>query len=526
MKDIPRSQFPLTSTPSPSIIIQPETDEELSFSIRQLYLDHFDAYVFNRLPTYLIHISDMKLVSRSEVWENIRPRVKPSNRTLEEARRIKEQRGVQQDVLKIHCLKYIDDLLKYAILSHRWGVGEPEFRDMSSKIHRERPVPAGLGYKKLLKFCEKARDDYGCAYAWSDTCCINKESSAELAEAVLSMYRWYRDAHICIVHLAGSSSVKDFPNEPWFTRGWTLQELLAPKRLRFFGKDWVPIRPKGEAQENSSFHRPDDKSSPFMLNAISEAADIGLDHLKNFNLNPNSVAVSEKMRWASNRKTTRVEDVAYCLLGIFDISIPIAYGEGGRSFYRLLEAIAQRCIDPTFFAWVGEPSIYSHALPASPAGYGSKETAGVVAKIKSLASRYPIGDSGYTITKLGLRVKLLVVPAEQSGGDWSHCHLTTTDKAFPQTIRVSGFPNLKFAHGHTLAIVDYNRIDATRGMLRAGEHHFCLFLSECKEWDGDVPIMYKRSTDNLLTFHSAVDFTQELTTVCLSHHDTTLCLHN
>ncbi|KAF8833322.1 hypothetical protein BDN67DRAFT_872399, partial [Paxillus ammoniavirescens] len=222
----------------------------------------------------------------------------------------------------------------YAILSHRWGVGEPEFRDMSSKIHGEKPVPAVMGYKKLLNFCEKARDDYGCAYAWSDTCCINKESSTELAEAILSMYRWYRYAHICIVHLAGSSSVKDFAREQWFTRGWTLQELLAPKRLRFFGNDW-----------------PNDKSSAFMLKAISQATDIDVEHLKNFNLNPNLIALSEKMRWAFKRKTTRVEDVAYCLLGIFDINIPIAYGEGGRAFYRLLEAIAQRSMDPMFFAW-------------------------------------------------------------------------------------------------------------------------------------------------------------------------------
>ncbi|KIJ19556.1 hypothetical protein PAXINDRAFT_127713 [Paxillus involutus ATCC 200175] len=507
--------------------MQPETDEELLLSIRRLYLDCFDEYVFNTLPTYLIRISDMKLVSRSEIWENVRPLVEPSNKILKEARRMTGQHGVRQDMLKLRCLTYINDLLKYAIFSHRWGVGEPEFRDMSSKIHGEKPVPTVMGYKKLLKFCEKARDDYGCAYAWSDTCCINKESSTELAEAVLSMYRWYRHAHVCIVHLAGSSSVKDFPREPWFTRGWTLQELLASQRLRFFGKDWVPIRPKGETQENSSFPWPDDKSSAFMLNAISQATDIGIDHLQNFNLNPNLIAVSEKMRWASKRKTTRVEDIAYCLLGIFDISIPIAYGEGGRAFYRLLEAIAQRSIDPTFFAWVREPSPYSHALPSSPAGYGSRETAGVVAKIRLLGSSYPIGDSGYTITKLGLRVKLLVVPAEQSGGDWSYCELTATDKAFRQAITVSGFPNLKFAHGHALGIVDYNRIDATHGMLRSGEHHFCLFLSECKkEWDGDVPIMYKRSTDNLLTFQSTGDFTRELTTVCLSHHDAPLSWHS
>ncbi|KAF8833324.1 hypothetical protein BDN67DRAFT_1017690 [Paxillus ammoniavirescens] len=84
--------------------MQPETDEELLLSIRQLYLDYFDEYVFNRLPTYLIRISDMKLVSRSEIWENVRPLVEPSNKILEEARRMRGQHGVRQDILKLHCL--------------------------------------------------------------------------------------------------------------------------------------------------------------------------------------------------------------------------------------------------------------------------------------------------------------------------------------------------------------------------------------------------------------------------------------
>ncbi|KIJ14418.1 hypothetical protein PAXINDRAFT_31963, partial [Paxillus involutus ATCC 200175] len=242
----------------------------------------------------------------------------------------------------------------YAIFSHRWGAREPRFRDMSNEIHGEKPVPAGLGYEKLLKFCEKARDDYSCAYAWSDTCCINKESSSEL-EAIRSMYRWYRDAYVCIAHLVASSSVEDFPREPWFTRGWTLQELLAPRRLRFFGKDWIPIcpimeeEPSRDGWEAEYFPHPDDKSSHFMLNAVSQVTDIDVEHLQSFK--PESVFVSEKMRWASKRKTTRVEDVAYSLLGIFDVSMPIAYGEGGRAFYRLIEAIAQRSTDLSLLAW-------------------------------------------------------------------------------------------------------------------------------------------------------------------------------
>ncbi|KAF8836492.1 hypothetical protein BDN67DRAFT_879269, partial [Paxillus ammoniavirescens] len=202
------------------------------------------------------------------------------------------------------------------------------------------------GFKKLLKFCEKARGEYRCAYAWSDTCCINKESSTELEEAIRSMYRWYRDAYVCIIFLAKSFSIQDFWREPWFTRGWTLQELLAPRRLRFFGGDWTPIY--------DYFPYPNDKASNFMLNAIGQVTGIQAATLRYFDRK--EIALCEKMRWASGRKTTRVEDIAYCLLGIFDISIPIAYGEGGRAFYRLMEAIARGSSDPTLFAWAGKPS--------------------------------------------------------------------------------------------------------------------------------------------------------------------------
>ncbi|KAF9232073.1 hypothetical protein BU15DRAFT_55433, partial [Melanogaster broomeanus] len=225
--------------------------------------------------------------------------------------------------------------------------------------------PVGPGYTKLFNFCEKARDDYGCAYVWSDTCCINKESSAELDEAIRSMFRWYRGSRVCIAHLANSSSVGDFKHEPWFKRGWTLQELLAPKTMRFYGKDWRPLCPAAEegydrhghpdGEHNQSPHSSpspqllNDKCSDFMLRAVSKATDIPEPDIKGYHADCNRVA--EKMKWAANRRTTRVEDTAYSLLGLFNVSIPIAYGEGQRSFYRLMEAIVQKCEGPGFFAW-------------------------------------------------------------------------------------------------------------------------------------------------------------------------------
>ncbi|KAF9243199.1 hypothetical protein BU15DRAFT_72392 [Melanogaster broomeanus] len=108
------------------------------------------------------------------------------------------------------------ETVKYAMFSHRWdAAGEPTYRDTAKS----------LGYK----------------LAWSDTCCINKSNGAELSEAFRAMFKWYSHSDLCIIHLAESSSCSDFDHEPWFTRGWTLQELLAPRRVKFYTKTWEPL---------------------------------------------------------------------------------------------------------------------------------------------------------------------------------------------------------------------------------------------------------------------------------------------
>ncbi|KAH0837770.1 hypothetical protein J3R83DRAFT_5948 [Lanmaoa asiatica] len=220
-------------------------------ALRELYLECFDECVYNDLPQYLIRTRDMRLFAREELWEIFRPLVDTIPLDLENARSTKKVFATRGDwQLKQECkvtryVARIKQRLKFAIFSHRWGIGEPTFRDMSSKIHGERPTPEGAGYRKLLRFCAKAKD-YGCDFVWSDTCCINKESSAELDEAIRSMYRWYSDAHVCIAYLAKSSSVDDFPREPWFTRGWTLQELLGTEKVENVWQGLVPNLSQGE----------------------------------------------------------------------------------------------------------------------------------------------------------------------------------------------------------------------------------------------------------------------------------------
>ncbi|KAK3990675.1 hypothetical protein QBC44DRAFT_358106 [Cladorrhinum sp. PSN332] len=189
--------------------------------------------------------------------------------------------------------------------------------------------------------CKQAEKD-GLLYAWIDTCCIDKASSAELSEAINSMFKWYRQAVICYAYLADVSDVGDddhheasdssFSASKWFTRGWTLQELIAPVKLRFFDSKWKRI---GDKQTLES--------------AIHIITRIDVEVLRGGNLK--DVSVARRMSWASDRQTTREEDIAYCLMGIFDINMPMLYGEGKKAFIRLQEEILKEIGDESMFAW-------------------------------------------------------------------------------------------------------------------------------------------------------------------------------
>ena len=180
-------------------------------------------------------------------------------------------------------------------------------------------------------------------------CCIDKTSSAELSEAINSMFRWYQNAAVCYAFLSDvpscldSSAMKlNLAKSRWFTRGWTLQELIAPANLIFFSMDWNPLGTK------SQIH-----------NILSSITGIEKKFLNSENLELASIA--KKMSWAASRKTSRIEDIAYSLLGIFDINMPLIYGEGKRAFKRLQEELLKtRTDDHSLFAWgtvVSTPSI-------------------------------------------------------------------------------------------------------------------------------------------------------------------------
>jgi hypothetical protein len=221
-----------------------------------------------------------------------------------------------------------DDIPCYAILSHTWGADTEEvtFRDLMD----------GTGKSNdKIRFCgEQARRD-SLQYFWVDTCCINKSNNNELAEAINSMFRWYRSAVKCYVYLsdvprpAFDTDDKShqppwesaFRNSRWFTRGWTLQELIAPTSVEFFFKDWEQLGNKVSLERH-----------------IREITGIPVKALQGVPLSDFSVA--ERISWAGKRETTRKEDKAYSLLGIFDVYMPLIYGEGiEKAFKRLREEI-------------------------------------------------------------------------------------------------------------------------------------------------------------------------------------------
>ncbi|KAH8894445.1 HET-domain-containing protein [Thozetella sp. PMI_491] len=228
-------------------------------------------------------------------------------------------------------------IYKYAILSHRWGAEEISFQDVTSK-HSD--ANAKKGYKKLKLCCQQAAKD-GFEWVWIDTCCIDKSSSAELSEAINSMYQWYRNAKICYVYLADvtyrpfdfESTLEEFQTSEWFTRGWTLQELIAPSSMHFFAKDWTEIGTKRSLLKN-----------------IHTAAGVAKEVLEGEQV-PAARSIAERMAWAADRKTSRPEDVAYCLLGIFQVNMPLMYGEGHRAFERLQQEILRQEEDYTILAW-------------------------------------------------------------------------------------------------------------------------------------------------------------------------------
>ncbi|RYF42599.1 MAG: hypothetical protein EOO38_19570, partial [Cytophagaceae bacterium] len=240
-----------------------------------------------------------------------------------------------------------------AILSHRWEGDEVTFHEMRSLPDESHGTARRKkGFEKISQCCRQALRS-GLEYTWVDTCCIDKSSSAELSEAINSMYQWYQNSAVCYAYLSDiepESVYEDFDynlliedvtpdgeekkkalhahiaQSRWWTRGWTLQELIAPSNLEFYGKN-----KQGWVHMGNKF---------LLLDVIMSRTGITREVLSGLDIGKCSIAM--RMSWASDRETTRVEDIAYCLLGMFGVNMPLLYGEGKKAFLRLQVRRAER----------------------------------------------------------------------------------------------------------------------------------------------------------------------------------------
>lgn len=262
----------------------------------------------------------------------------------------------------MRLLKIVDDGLSlelfpkdktppYAILSHTWGSGKDDevtYQDVVAKTGKSKP-----GFKKL-EFCGAQATNDGLHYFWVDSCCIDKSHEKELTTALNSMYKWYKNAVRCYVYLSDVSVRSQdgrsahiewesaFHNSRWFTRGWTLQELVAPSIVVFYSQEGVRLGNKKTLQQQ-----------------ITTIAGISAEALCGQPLS--TFSVEERLQWADKRQTTEEEDKAYCLLGIFEVSLPVIYGEGQlRAMTRLNREIRDSASLSSSQARGNNIQMYSH----------------------------------------------------------------------------------------------------------------------------------------------------------------------
>jgi hypothetical protein len=438
--DDPKSEFSPVIQPDVSIE-QPVSTEDVSQFV--------NATIDNRvakMPIRLIDLEHHTLISRSDLATEVKTRLKakyfPDDRDSEETSFVEELGKVDRSKWNDELKKELNPLLSFAILSHRWCSSEPSLQDAMN--HLSHWLPRRLsdpsihhtdpGLQKLVMFCKTAHT-LGYRLAWTDTCCIDKTSSAEHQESINSMFSWYRQAHLCIVHMAQTghhASEATYPyvsrhndrsvsrrdsftsqsddhaessdtlherllyflsdahlqgpgvqlvcddrrsvirwEDEWFSRGWTLPELLAPRAMKFYTWDWQELV---QGMPNHKNHRQ-------LLTLLEEATEIPAEEIRNFDLQKRRT-FEERMRWASRRTTTREEDMVYCLLGLFKLNMPILYGEGTEdAFFRFQLEYMKSSSDLTIFKWRGKQSSRNTLIASRPICFERRDPDGSTATL-------------------------------------------------------------------------------------------------------------------------------------------------
>jgi hypothetical protein len=243
----------------------------------------------------------------------------------------------------------------YAILSHTWDGDEITYQDFADSLPGEMLLemkPRGM--RKVSGACRVAAPRHD--YIWIDSCCIDKADAQEISEAINSMFHWYAEADVCYVFLsdfeAGDvDATAGFREARWFTRGWTLQELVAPSEVHFFDANWQALGTRRALSTELA-----------RITGVDEALLRATTQAKITHLLRNTTA-ARKMSWAARRETSRTEDLAYCLLGLFEVNMPLLYGERSHAFIRLQEEIMKNSNDLSLFGWQAPANALSSRNP-------------------------------------------------------------------------------------------------------------------------------------------------------------------
>ena len=290
----------------------------------------------------------------------------------------------------------VQQYFRYVMLSHTWEGDEPLFQQVIGISVYD--LAKSRTHDKLKTFCEIVRDA-GFNWAWSDTCCIDKSDHSVLQEALVAMFKWYHGSAMTIVSLYGVHSPSQrgaLVKSKWNTRGWTLQEYFAATVIQFYTEDWTLYL---------DLELPNHKESPEVIEEMEQATRVSAQQL--MVLRPGLTNIREKLCLASTRQTTRAEDVAYSMLGIFSVTgITPIYGEEEKPLGLLLANILAGSGDVSILAWTGESGSYNSCLPAHIAVFEQPATSHLPPPIQDAEMERIITASDSSSFDLDVALKL------------------------------------------------------------------------------------------------------------------------
>ena len=387
--------------------------------------------VYNTMPIRLLmfdeHGTGIKLVEKPEVLKHISLDLATFDFRQAASSFVQENGAFRP----LACRRFLSrhKFGQYAILSHTWlPAGEVTYSEWINRTFDT----ASPGYVKLANFCREAAVHYGVRLAWMDTVCINKESSAELDESIRSMFKWYKGTRVCLTYLAETTSLDDMEKDKWFTRGWTLQELLAPSCIKFHTENWATI------SDIPAFHCDKSKLSP-LVSKICGATGLSKEELFH---SPylDHIPIWRKMQWAANREVTREEDAVYSLMGIFNVSMPTGYGEGAEhAFLRLVREILSSKLTSVSKLEIANWKASSKFLSdnASPSALIPRNAQSYVNLSSNLSVHFYPPSSPITLSHLGLCVPVLLMPSIRFVG--MHQYTSSPKGDYSGAARAAGY---------------------------------------------------------------------------------------